>query len=451
MRKDSQSHQSKSTPCPGRVFSDGSILELLYDPASEETKFAIWDGDRWEIVPEYVTDTLETLVPYSAKNNLVSNEVIVLPSAVEEYGTNEDLITEIRAFIHKYVDLSSRFETIASYYVLFSWVYDSFNEVPYLRLRGDWGSGKTRFLLTVGSLCYKAIFASGASTVSPIFHILDRFGGTLIIDEGDFRFSDEKADIVKILNNGNVRGIPILRQEISPTKELNPRAFHVFGPKIVATRGYYDDRALESRFITEEMGTGTLRSDIPINLPPSYKEEARKLRNKLLLFRFRNFGKKLPEESLVDRSLEPRMNQIFVPLMCIVSDAKLRKELHDLAREYSDEVVVDRGMDTEARVLEVINELLSGADQKQLSIKEITHLFSERFGDEYQRMITAKWIGSVIRRKLKLKTKKSHGVFIIPPTEAPKLKLLYGRYGIEPTERQTSLLPVEEKEEKQAG
>ena len=107
MRKDSQSHQSKSIPCPGRVFSDGSILELLYDPASEETKFAIWDGDRWETVPEYVTDTLETLVPYSAKNNLVSNEVIVLPSAVEEYGTNEDLITEIWAFIHKYVDLST--------------------------------------------------------------------------------------------------------------------------------------------------------------------------------------------------------------------------------------------------------------------------------------------------------------------------------------------------------
>lgn len=67
---------------------------------------------------------------------------------------------------------------------------------------GDAGSGKTRFLLTGGSICYKSIFASGASTTSPLFSILDIFNGTLLIDEGDFPKSDEKADIVKILNNG---------------------------------------------------------------------------------------------------------------------------------------------------------------------------------------------------------------------------------------------------------
>src|SRR5919204_69092 len=81
--------------------------------------------------------------------------------------------------------------------------------------------------------CYKAFFASGASTVSPIFHTLDAFRGTLVVDEGDFRFSDEKADIVKILNNGNVRGIPVLRTLVTPQGEFNPKAFHVFGPKLV--------------------------------------------------------------------------------------------------------------------------------------------------------------------------------------------------------------------------
>ena len=38
--------------------------------------------------------------------------------------------------------------------------------------------------------------------------------GTLIVDEGDFRFSDEKAELVKILNNGNGRGFPVLRQRV---------------------------------------------------------------------------------------------------------------------------------------------------------------------------------------------------------------------------------------------
>jgi tRNA A37 threonylcarbamoyladenosine biosynthesis protein TsaE len=72
------------------------------------------------------------------------------------------------------------FENVATHYVLLTWLYDAFNELPYLRLRGDYGSGKTRALLTIGSLCYKAFFASGASTVSPTFHTLDAFRGTLM-------------------------------------------------------------------------------------------------------------------------------------------------------------------------------------------------------------------------------------------------------------------------------
>src|SRR5206468_4228243 len=230
--------------------------------------------------------------------------------------------------------------------------YDRFNELPYLRLRGDPGSGKTRFLLTVGSLCYKPIFASGASTVSPLFRILDAFRGALIVDEGDFKLSDERAEIVKILNNGNARGFPVLRSEVTRQGEFNPRAYHVFGPKIVATRGYFEDRALESRCLTEVMGQAKLREEVPINLPPEHKEEALHLRNKLLLFRFHKRHKAGVKEALVDRTIEPRLNQIFVPLLSIIEDPKAREDLKELAREYNREMIAERGMDTEAQVLE---------------------------------------------------------------------------------------------------
>ena len=73
------------------------------------------------------------------------------------------------------------------------------------------GSRKTRALIALGSVAYKGFFASGASTVSPIFRTLDSFGGTLVLDEADLRFSDKTADLVKILNNGTVRGLPVLR------------------------------------------------------------------------------------------------------------------------------------------------------------------------------------------------------------------------------------------------
>jgi hypothetical protein len=422
--------KKKSIPTVSAVFDKGGILEMVYHPQEKRTAFVLWKDEKWTLETGLNISSFHRLVPYSPNNNLIKNEVVLLPSEPEEYGSEEGLLSEIQSFIHRYVDVSPLFEKIASYYALFSWVYDGFNELPYLRLRGDPGSGKTRFLLTVGSLCYKPIFASGASTVSPLFRILDAFRGTLIIDEGDFRLSDEKAEVVKILNNGNVRGFPVLRSEPSKKGEFNPRAYHVFGPKFVATRGFFEDRALESRFLTEEMGQNRLRDDIPINLSSSYKEEALHIRNKLLLFRFRNLNKASITESLVDRTIEPRLNQIFAPLLSIIEDEKAREDLQGLAREYNREIISDRGMEMEAQILEIIRDMLSSHFIDRLSIKEITSWFSDRYGMDYEKKITNKCIGNIIRKKLSIKTQKSHGMYMIPLTEVPKVHRLFERYGI---------------------
>lgn len=419
------------------VFKDGTIVETVYRPTERKTEFVLWKDGAWRYQRVVTIGQVHQLVPYSPNNNLIKNDVILFPSEPEEFESEEALLGEIQSFLHRYVDVSPFFEKIASYYVLFSWVYDGFNELPYLRLRGDPGSGKTRGLLTIGSVCYKPIFASGASTVSPIFRILDAFKGTLIIDESDFRFSDEKTEIVKILNNGNVRGFPVLRSEVSGKGEFNPHAYHVFGPKLVATRGFFDDRALESRFLTEEMGHARLRDDVPINLPAVQKGEALHLRNKLLLFRFRNYGKRVATESLVDRSIEPRLNQIFVPLLSIVEDEKVKGEFREVMRQYNREMVNERGMDTEAQVLEVIQSLLAAPETAKLTLAEITRRFTELNADDYERKITNKWIGWVLRKRLGLKPRKSNGVFIVPPEELPKLRQLYERYGVVSGEPET--------------
>src|SRR6266850_144616 len=422
--------QQRPVPTVSAVFDDGSILETVYQPAEKRTAFILWKDGEWKVETSISIDPFQRLIPYSPNNNLIKNEVVLLPSEPEEYGSEESLLGEIQSFIHRYVDVSPLFEKIASYYVLFSWVYDGFNELPYLRVRGDPGSGKTRFLLTIGSLCYKPIFASGASTVSPIFRMLDSFHGTLIVDEGDFRFSDEKAEVVKILNNGNVKGFPVLRSESDGKREFNPKAYHVFGPKLVATRGFFDDKVLESRFLTEEMGQFRLRNDVPINLPSTWKEEALHIRNQLLLFRFRNLNKRLPPESLVDRSIEPRLNQIFVPLLSIIEDPEARCDLQELAKRYNKEMIADRGMDMEAQILEIIRDMLSSPyGESRLPLKDITSWFVDRHGMDYERKVTSKWIGNIIRKKLNLKTQKSHGVYVIPLSEQPKLERLYEKYG----------------------
>jgi hypothetical protein len=430
-RTPNDGRRPRTVPTVSAVLPSGALVEMVYDPAERRSAFAIWDGQAWTVEPAVTADGGVRLVPYSPQNNLFRNDVVLVAATPEEFGSEEALVADIQAYIHRYTDLSPVFEKIASYYVLLSWLYDQFNELPYLRFRGDPGTGKTRSLLIVGSICYKPIFASGASTVSPLFRILDAVQGTLIIDEGDFRLSDERAELVKILNNGNARGFPVLRSEVTPQREFNPRAYAVFGPKLVATRGAFEDRALESRFLTEEMGQGGLREDIPISPPSAHKDEALRLRNQLLLFRFRNRHRASALQDLIDRTVEPRLNQIFLPLLSVVEDESVKAELRELARGYNREIIAERGMDAEAHVLEIIRDMVAADDRATLSIKEITSWFVERHGEEYERKITPKWIGGLIRRRLQLFTHKSNGLYVISRLEEPRLRRLYQKYGVE--------------------
>jgi len=199
------------TPTVSSILEDGTIVELVYQSTPPRTLFALYNAGRWTLQPHIDIDKKVRLIPFSPNNNLIKNEAVLLPSEPRGYGSEKELLSQVQEFIHRYVDFSPTFERVATYYVILSWLYDVFNDLPYLRLRGDFGTGKTRALLVIGSICYKPFFASGASTISPIFHTLNAFRGTLVFDEADFRFSDERAEIVKILNNGNVRGLPVLR------------------------------------------------------------------------------------------------------------------------------------------------------------------------------------------------------------------------------------------------
>jgi hypothetical protein len=420
----------QTVPTASAVLSDGQLVEMVYDETERKTQFVVGYGEDWRYEENVLLSSAERLVPYSATNNLVKHRVVLFASEPEEYGEEAALVSRIRDFVRRFVEVSEDFETIAVYYILFTWVYDAFHEVPYVRIRGGYGTGKTRFLLTVGSLCRFPIFASAASTVSPLFRLLDAFRGTLILDEGDFRASDEKSEVVKILNNGNARGFPVLRTEVSPKKEFDPRAYHVFGPKILATRGFFQDRALESRCVTEDMRGGSLRSEIPLNLDDTFHEEARKIRNQLLLYRLRRFKDARGETRAGARDLEPRLQQIFGPLVSMISDVSARERVISVLEKESRNLKEERSESAEAQVLTVIKDLVARGPNARLAVQDITQEFLARFGNDYERRITPRWIGSLIRRRLGLQPSRSTGMFTLGPEDVVRLKSLYARYGI---------------------
>lgn len=428
------SSKLRRVPTISARLQTGELIELAHERIEEKTKLIVWKDGDWKVV-QYFESKGEKLVPYSANNNLIQHNVILLPNEPAEFGTVAELYAEIKSFLHRYIDVSPVFEEIATSYVLLSWVYDEFDELPYLRFRGDPGSGKTRCLLAIGSLCYKPIIASGASTVSPVFRLLDSVRGTLILDEGDFRLSDEKAEIIKILNNGNAKGFPVLRSELVNKHEYDPRAFHVYGPKVIATRGHFQDRALETRCLTEDMGLRPMRKDIPLNLPKGFFDESRSLRNKLLLYRFQFLTRSIAQEepwlSDTERGkLEPRLKQLLTPLLR-VAPTDILSQILDFAESYQREQLVERGMEMEAQLIELLRE--SFAYRESISIKSLTNRFIEKHADDYERKVTPKWIGTIVRRKLGLKAYKSNGLFIIPKSELTKTKYLSQKYGLEIT------------------
>jgi len=208
-----------------------------------------------------------------------------LPSKPVDCGSKHELLANIEAYLHRYVDLSPLFD--ASRLITCSHLgLRRIRRAAYLRLKGDFGTGKTRTLMALGSIVYKGFFASGASTVSPIFHTLDRFGGTLILDEADLRFSDKTADLVKILNNGTVRAYRGSARSRMPQNAFNPLLHCLRTEDRRYARGFRGRRAREP-LPHENMGTRPLRNDIPIQLPEHWRS-ALGLRNRLLHFRLTN-------------------------------------------------------------------------------------------------------------------------------------------------------------------
>ena len=427
--KDSESRQS--TPTISRVCPDGTLIEALYDPEQATTSLAVKaPNGEVSIVSHFDIGGAERLIPYSPANNLIASGCVLLPSDVGDFGDKGDLVEAVCAFIHRYVDLSPVFEEIAAHYVLLTWVHDAFNELGYLRFRGDYGTGKTRALLAVGSLCYKPFFASGASTVSPIFHVLDTFQGTLVLDEADFRFSDTTAELAKILNNGTVKGLPVLRTMTNRHRELNPQAFRVFGPKLIGMRQSFADRALESRFLTEETGGRPLRPDVPIHLPESLKVEALLLRNKLLAWRFSARSSVGPDTARLIKGLEPRLNQTALALLSVVDDAGVRDRIRDELVGEEARVLQERASSLEATMLASLIDAFDASETAFVAISDATTRFNQRACAEIGRPMSNKWVGGFIRNRLRLATTKSRGVYVISQTERPKIIALARRQGL---------------------
>ncbi|MCX6753005.1 MAG: hypothetical protein NTW62_01500 [Candidatus Nomurabacteria bacterium] len=410
------------------IVLDGQVIETIYNSKTEKTQFAVYKDKKIEFVETIKNNNDEEIYPLDAKSDIINKNVVLLPSEPLEYENEEKLIEDIKNYIHKYLDISPLYEQIASYYVLFSWVFDRFHEVPYLRAIGDFGSGKSRFLQAIGSICYRPIFTGGATTTAPIFRILDEIKGTLILDEADMRFSDMTTDVVKILNMGYQKGGSVLRMQGKEFNEI--KAYDVFSPKIIATRETFSDKALESRFLTEEMGRGKLRNDIPRRLSDEFWNEALEIRNKLLMWRFRNYHKELIFDEVMIEGVHPRLHQIIIPLMTIIDSNEMKESLRDFVKKYNIELIADRGLSRESDITFSILKFEYDTKKKEITVGEIAEYLNQDIFD-FEDKLTPRKIGWYLRSKMQLKPYKTRKGYILDlEKNRDRLNFWKERYGI---------------------
>lgn len=416
--------------CSGKtfiVFADGRLAELVFRPNHNPSHaFAVWSPVKQSYFMTEKVEADDGSVVVCPQDELIGR-VVMLSSGVKEYGNDTQLMKAIQAFIHRYMDVGPTYELVAAYYVLLSWVFDRFNTLPYLRVLGDYGMGKTRFLEVVGNIIYKGIFLAGVTSRAALYRLISKYQGSLIIDEGDFTRSALSRDLIKILNLGTSPTFEV----ILCNNSLDLESFQVFSPKIIASRQTFKDKALESRCLTKEMTTAP-RECIPKVLPACFKKEAEELRNKLLLWRFRNYHKAKPNHLLEIDGVESRLNQVVIPLLSVIKNEQIKKQVAELTKTYQATLVSKRKIEKPAQILKAV--LAVKGKDKELTMVNIARYYNleSKGGEE----ITPRKCGHVVRNVLNLPVEHDGKNYRVD-WDSEKIKRLQTWYGIPTLEKQS--------------
>ena len=342
-------------------FDGKSVYYLVFNPETQAvTKVSEIEIDDFTLRP--------------IDNDDVRQNTVLLPEKTEEYGTDEQLLNDVKNYLntwHEPPNLLSR--VLDAFYTLLTYIFDLVPQLPYRRYLAPWGKGKSAWIEALGWICYRGIILAGSDTDKSVVRKINNWSGTALIDEADFGDSTFYAYIVKILNIGYNKktGFYQRADDNDPIKTIG---YNVYGPKLLATRRKYKDLALESRCLTTIGRQNT--APIPLFRMDQFLAQAQTLRNKLLLWRFRNYynvkekAKRLEDKDIADmvydgaEGISSRVKQVILPLWLIAGD-ELKGMLTNLAKEVDTKLKIEDPdylleVQAKAAVTELIDGLVNG-------------------------------------------------------------------------------------------
>lgn len=322
-----------------------------------------------------------------------------LPTGVVEYENTLEIIDDMTDFLNKYIQLPPFFEKLLPQLVLFYWVYEKFPFVPYLHFIGGTGTGKSTAMDVLGSICYKPIDTTGSLTIASVFRLSTTWKGTLLIDEFD-TVGEKKGEMVSFLKSG-VSNRLLFRTEGEKKKDVE--AYTVKSPKIFTSENPISDAGLQSRTIEIKMDKNKRR--LPLYKLPHYYEEAQNIKNKLLLWRLRNFNKvDLSEIEYGFKELESfdrRVQQIITPIYYF-SDKDTKKQILIFATEQEIETKRLRRESLEGQIFEIIYDNVLLSMFVDVSLSSIV----EKINKNTKYPVTERKVAGIVRKVLGIDTKR---------------------------------------------
>lgn len=388
---------SSNKPVFVSAYADSQyMVEMVYQNGAGQ--LAVMNGASVQVVPK-VTIGNQTMRPYDDPMGILKTNVVRLPSQPMPYKSKQALLDRTQQYLHDFCDMPAFWEQLSAHYALMTWVYDRFGSVPYLRFLGEFETGKTRMWEAVGNCCYRPIFITGGTTVAPMFRIIEKYKGTLLIDEADFKDSELDSAIIKVLNVGYRQGGNVLRAEkVGDT--YTEKAFDVFSPKILTSRRRFHDEATESRCLTYVVPNNRkLRAGIPIQILPhsadSFREQATAIRNMCLQWRF-DVWRKLRPDMNVPVDLPSRSREILVPFLSVIDDPAFKNELIEFMRSEGK----GRKQDSQAALcIQVVHALAGGATRGKVRVSDIRGEMQRVLTDDGEEsVITGKTVSDYLRQ-----------------------------------------------------
>jgi hypothetical protein len=106
----------------GEVFPDGTLLEVIRDPAdSGQITLLRWDGDRAEVANR-IECMGRNYTPVKLSASAV--QAINFPSQPENHGSTADLFAKLVGVIRDFFDFPDRDLRLVAYWVLSTWFVD---------------------------------------------------------------------------------------------------------------------------------------------------------------------------------------------------------------------------------------------------------------------------------------------------------------------------------------